>query len=125
MRKFKFLLALLLVASGSWAQTRQLTGNIKDSKSGNALPAVTVKVKGKSISAFTNSAGSFSLNVPAGALVLELSSVGYTSKSVPVEATETNILISLDQSLSQLSEVVVTALGISKDAKKLTYSVTT
>ncbi|HTI08571.1 MAG TPA: SusC/RagA family TonB-linked outer membrane protein [Puia sp.] len=125
MRKFKFLLALLLVASGSWAQTRQLTGNIKDSKSGNALPAVTVKVKGKNISAITNAGGSFSLNVPAGALVLELSSVGYSSKSVPVEATETNVLISLDQSSAQLSEVVVTALGISKEAKKLTYSVTT
>jgi len=123
MRKFKFLLALLLVASGSWAQTRQLTGNIKDSKSGNSLPSVTVRVKGKNISAVTNSGGGFSLNVPAGTQVLEFSSVGYTPKSVTVEASESNILISLDQSSSQLSEVVVTALGISKDVKKLGYSV--
>src|SRR5882757_5316346 len=123
MRKFKFLLALLLVASGSWAQTRQLTGNIKDSKSGNSLPSVTVRVKGKNISAVTNSGGGFSLNVPAGTQVLEFSSVGYAPKSVTVEANESNVLISLDQSSAQLSEVIVTALGISKDAKKVGYAV--
>jgi TonB-linked SusC/RagA family outer membrane protein len=123
MRKFRFLLALLLVASGSWAQSRQLTGNIKDSRSGASLPSVTVRVKGKNIAGVTNAGGSFSLTVPGGTQVLELSSVGYTSKTVTVEENESNVMLSLDASSAQLSEVVVTALGISKDAKKVGYAV--
>ncbi|HWK07322.1 MAG TPA: SusC/RagA family TonB-linked outer membrane protein [Puia sp.] len=123
MRKFKFLFALLLLASGSWAQTRQFTGSIKDSKSGSPIPSVTIRVKGKNITAVTNTGGAFSLTLPEGPQVLVLSSVGYTTKSVSVEATETNVMLSLDASSDQLGEVVVTALGISKDAKKVGYAV--
>ncbi|MDR3712442.1 MAG: SusC/RagA family TonB-linked outer membrane protein [Puia sp.] len=126
MRKFKFLLAfLLLVASGAWAQTRQLTGNIKDTKSGSSLASATIKVKGRNASAVTDANGGFSLPVPTGRVVLEISMIGYAPKSVTVDANETNVLIQLDQSTAQLSEVVVTALGINKEARKVGYSVQT
>src|SRR5882724_8599571 len=125
MRKFKFLLPLLLVATGTWAQTRQLTGNIKDSKSGSSLPSVTVKVKGKRISTSTDAGGSFTLNAPTGPVSLELSSIGYVTKTVDVGSTESTVSITLDQTAAQLGEVVVTALGISKESRKLGYAVST
>ncbi len=125
MRKFKFLLALLLVASGTWAQTRQLTGNVKDSKSGSALPSVTVKVKGKNMVASTDASGAFSLKVPSGTVTLDVSTVGYTSRSITVNAGESSVSIALEQAASELNEVVVTALGITKESRKVGYAITT
>ncbi|HMH24167.1 MAG TPA: SusC/RagA family TonB-linked outer membrane protein [Puia sp.] len=125
MRKFKFLLALLLMATGTWAQTRQLTGNVKDSKSGNALPSVTIKVKGQRMLTSTDAGGAFSLKAPTGNLTLEISSVGYLTQSVAVGASESSVNVNLESSSTQLGEVVVTALGISKEARKLGYAVST
>jgi TonB-linked SusC/RagA family outer membrane protein len=125
MRKLRFLTLLLLLSSVVMAQTRLISGTIKDSKTGSPLPSVTVKVKGKNISAITNSDGGFSLNVPTGSVTLEVSSVGYASTSVVAPTGAGAISIAMDVSTSDLGEVVVTALGISKEAKKLGYAVST
>ncbi len=125
MKKMTQLCMLLLLHVVVLAQTRQLTGNIKDSKSSQGLAGTTVKVKGKNIQTVSTNDGSFSLNVPAGAVDLELSFIGYTTKTERVEPNENNILILIDPSSSELGEVVVTALGISKEARKVGYAVTT
>ncbi len=125
MRTLRLLTMLLLLSSAVMAQTRLISGTIKDSKTGSPLPSVTVKVKGKSISAVTNADGGFSLNVPAGDVTLEVSSVGYAPKTIVAGAGSGNVAISLDVSSSDLGEVVVTALGISKESKKLGYAVST
>ncbi|MEP6748970.1 MAG: SusC/RagA family TonB-linked outer membrane protein [Bacteroidota bacterium] len=124
MRKLRFLALLLLLSSVVMAQTRLISGTIKDSKTGSPLPSVTVKVKGKNISALTNTDGGFSLNVPAGISSLEVSSVGYSAKTVSVDAGASTVEITMDASSAALSEVVVTALGISKQSRKLGYAVT-
>ncbi|MEP7371966.1 MAG: SusC/RagA family TonB-linked outer membrane protein [Chitinophagaceae bacterium] len=124
MRQLRLLTALLLFSSVVLAQTRQITGTIKDSKSAAALPFVTVKVKGKPIQTTSNADGVFSLSVPAGILTLELTSVGYEAKTVNVSGTDNNLSIDLAASATQLEEVFVTALGISKEAKKIGYAVT-
>ena len=125
MRSLRLLIVLLLLHSAAFAQTRQITGNLKDSKSGDAIPSATIKVKGKNIQTATGADGSFSLSVPTGRIQLEISSVGFTLKTVNVEGNETNLLLSLDQGDQELGEVVVTALGISKQARKVGYAVTT
>jgi len=122
MRTLRLLTLLLLLSSVAMAQTRLISGTIRDAKTGSPLPSVTVKVKGKSISAVTNADGGFSLTAPAGDVTLEVSSVGYAPKSIVAGAGSGTVSIMMEVSSSDLGEVVVTALGIQRKAKSLTYS---
>lgn len=125
MREFRLLVLMLLISSVLSAQTRQLSGLLKDSKTGSGIPAATLKVKGKNFSAVTDADGAFKMTVPEGAFQLEISSVGYTAKTVSVDANENGLMLSLDQGAGTMDEVVVTALGIVKEARKVGYAVTT
>src|ERR1700754_3285490 len=125
MFKFISLPLCLLVGLMATAQTRPLSGTLIEESTGNAIAGATVKVKGKPIATTSNGSGQFTLNVPTGSLVLEISSVGYNSKEVPVTDGTANISISLIQNTEELGEVVVTALGITKEARKIGYAVTT
>ena len=125
MRQLRLLTALLLFSSVALAQTRQLSGTVKDSKSATALPSVTIKVKGKSIQTTSNADGAFSFNVPTGDISLELTSVGYGAKTISVSGSDNNLTIDMDAAAAQLEEVFVTALGITKQARKIGYAVTT
>lgn len=100
--------------------TIQLKGTVKDSK-GEPLIGVNVKVKGAAVGAITDLDGNFTLQVKKGD-VLEVSYVGYTSKNVRV-ADGKSLSITLDEDAQVLNEVVVTALGIRKEAKSLSYNV--
>ncbi|MFT3935516.1 MAG: SusC/RagA family TonB-linked outer membrane protein [Chitinophagaceae bacterium] len=122
MRTLRLMALLLLLSSVAMAQTRVISGTIKDSKTGNPLPSVTVKVKGKSISTITSSDGGFSLNAPAGEVTLEVSSIGYTAKTIAAPAGSGSVSVSLEASTTDLGEVVVTALGVRKEKKALTYA---
>lgn len=123
----KIVIISLCLAAGfvSIAQTRQLTGQINDELNNKGIVAASVKVKGSTAGTSTNAEGLFSLMVPVGNIVLEISSTGYVSKEVEVPGDQNNVSIILSQSTQQLQEVVVTALGITKEQKKLGYAVTT
>lgn len=125
MKKLFSFIAVLLFTTAAMAQTRQITGTVKDSKSAAGLAAVTVKVKGKNIQTLTDGNGAFSLAVPTGNIQLEFTSVGYATQTVSVAASESSVTVIFSQSATDLSEVVVTALGITKQARKLGYAVTT
>lgn len=126
MKKFQFLLILLLFGSGAvFAQTRVLTGTVKDSTGNAPMADVTVKVRGKNIATITGNDGSFTLNVPTTSTVLEVSYVGYATQELPVASGENNLVILLGRSQASLNEVVVTALGISRQAKSLVYATQT
>ncbi|HEU4551681.1 MAG TPA: SusC/RagA family TonB-linked outer membrane protein [Chitinophaga sp.] len=124
MKQLCLLVIVLLLGSAASAQTRQLTGTVKDAKSGAPLPAVTVQIKGKNLATVTGSDGSFTLKAPVGAFTLQLSLVGYGTKTMEVSASETNLDLLMDETSSELGEVVVTALGISRESKKVGYAVT-
>lgn len=94
-------------------------GQVKDAK-GETLPGVSIKVKGTEIGASTDIEGRYSLSVPDNA-VLVFTYIGYITKEVPVN-NQGVINVSLDESSTSLSEVVVTALGIKREAKSLTYA---
>ncbi len=113
---------LLLVSQFMYAQTVSLTGRVVDGSSGEGLPGASIKVNGTTSGTATDANGNFSLSVASGAS-LNVSSIGYTSKTVTVR-NQTNLTISLDQDQSELSEVVVTAFGMSREKKALAYSVT-
>lgn len=99
---------------------RRVTGVVKDGK-GETLIGVAVTVKGTSNRAATNIDGEFELqNVPSDA-VLDFTYVGMKSQSVPL-AGKTAISVVMADDTKLLDEVVVTAMGIERKSKSLTYA---
>lgn len=102
------------------AQQRQLSGVVVDAD-GNGIPSATVTVVETKDATTTNEQGKFSIKAATGQH-LEISSVGYENKTFTV--TKSNDLrVSLQTSGKEMDEVVVTALGISREKKALGYSV--
>ncbi|MDN5284883.1 MAG: SusC/RagA family TonB-linked outer membrane protein [Mucilaginibacter sp.] len=99
----------------------QITGRVTDN--GGALPGATIRVKGTTIATSTNADGRYSINVPNENAVLIFSSVGYLAQEIEVGSRKT-VDVKLQEEASKLNEVVVTALGISRQRKALAYSVT-
>ncbi|WP_200975138.1 SusC/RagA family TonB-linked outer membrane protein [Echinicola sp. 20G] len=116
------LFALVLFSHALWAQTKTITGTVTDASDGSAIPGVNVFVKGTSSGTSTDLDGKYSLSVPEDAIVV-YSFIGYTIQEISV-AGKSTIDVALVQDSEELGEVVVTALGISKEKEKLGYSVT-
>jgi TonB-linked SusC/RagA family outer membrane protein len=89
---------------------------------GTGIPGVNIVVKGTQTGTITDAEGRYSLSVRDQSAVLVFSSIGFISQEVAVSGREA-IDIVLEPSLVELGEVVVTALGISKEKKSLAYSV--
>ena len=121
---FILLFLLLLQASQVFAQTRTLTGVVRDSAN-QPLVAATVSVKGGGASTTTAADGSFTLAVPAGNITLDVSYVGFSPVSVPVGPEQTDVSVVMQAGSNTISDVVVTALGITRETRKLGYAVTT
>ncbi|MEJ7682399.1 MAG: SusC/RagA family TonB-linked outer membrane protein [Segetibacter sp.] len=127
MRKLKkfFVVPLLLLGIIVNAQTRTVKGKVLSAQDNQPVSRASVLVKGKSSGTTTGNDGSFSLNVPAGNATLVISSVGFTQNEVAVANDETTVTVQLSPSSVQLNEVVVTALGVTKNKKTLNYSTQT
>lgn len=89
-------------------------------ENGEPVIGATVTVKGTNLVTVTDIDGRFELKVPNGS-ILSVSYLGYTTAEVP--ATGENLTISLKPDERQLAEVVVTALGIRRSEKALSYNV--
>ncbi len=122
-KHFRLLMVALLLHVVVIAQ-RQLNGIVRDASTSEGLPSATVKIQGRNILATTNAEGAFTLNAPQGAFALEVSFIGYGTKTVNVGANDNDLIIALNATEAELTQVVVTALGISKEARKLGYAVT-
>ena len=98
----------------------EITGTVKD-KNG-PLANVTVAEKASGNATTTNSSGKFILQVTSKTATLIFSMVGYKTKEVKLAgASEINIV--LDSNVEDLSGIVVTALGITRNKRTLGYSV--
>ncbi len=123
MRKL-FLLAALLTAGYSFVfAQRNIQGTVGSIKNGAPLAGVSVVVRGTDKATQTNADGNFSLtNVPANAKLV-FSFVGH--KTIELDLPAGNRLdVQMEEDTRELSEVVVTALGIRRDKKALGYAVT-
>ena len=112
---------LMLSGALAYSQNRVVTGTVTDDK-GDAVPGATVKVKGSRTGTAADANGNFSISVPAGA-TLVFSGVGYQLTESPISSNP--ITISLKPTNQNLTEVVVTGLGIKREKKALGYAVTT
>ncbi|WP_329904221.1 SusC/RagA family TonB-linked outer membrane protein [Porphyromonas pogonae] len=95
-------------------------GNVTDNK-GEALIGVSVAIKGTSSGATTDVDGNFTLQVTPGA-TLEITYVGYKPQTVNV-TNQTSLKIVMQEDATALDAVVVTALGIKRSQKALSYNV--
>jgi TonB-linked SusC/RagA family outer membrane protein len=129
MLKLKHILSVLFVLCSvlSMAQDRSVTGKVQSAKTGKPLSGASVLVKGTNRGTATDENGSFSISVPSGAQTLVVSSVESGTQEVKVAAGETMVSVSLAEGsgTGQLGEVVITALGISREKKTLVYATQT
>jgi len=102
-------------------QQTVVNGAVTD-QDGLPLPGATVVERGTSNGVSTDFDGNYSISLTTEDAVLEFSYVGYSTQEITVDGQEI-VNASLNESASELDEVVVTALGIKKDAKALGYSV--
>ena len=122
MKKLSLVLTMVLFCLGISMAQRTVTGTVTDD-SGEALIGASVLVKGSATGTVTDIDGSYSLDVPGGEQTLVFSYTGYATKDVVTSAS--NVLdVVLSEGL-ELTEVVVTGLGIKKEKKALGYGVST
>jgi TonB-linked SusC/RagA family outer membrane protein len=117
-----FLLCVLFAGvSALWAQNVQISGVVTDAADGQPLPGVSVVAKGAQVSALTGADGKYAISVPADA-TLVFSFIGLKTQELAV-AGRTTINVALEEDVQRLDDVVVTALGISREKKALGYAV--
>ncbi|MBN8837464.1 MAG: SusC/RagA family TonB-linked outer membrane protein [Sphingobacteriia bacterium] len=114
------LLCFFIALTHVIAQTRTITGKVIDEK-GNPIADASILVKGTTVGTFTSKEGTFSLKVSTTAKTLIVVATNFTTKEIAIDQ-KNDISVSLKSSSNNLDEVVVTALGISKDRKTLGYS---
>ncbi len=123
MKRFTVLLALFVfLGMALQAQGVQITGNVSSSEDGAPLPGVSVVVKGTTVGTVTDINGKYSISVPSNATTLVFSFVGMRTQEVPISG-KTQIDVTLATDALNIDEVVVTAIGVSRQQKALGYSV--
>ncbi|MEI9912763.1 MAG: TonB-dependent receptor plug domain-containing protein [Bacteroidota bacterium] len=115
---------LLLLTSNTilLAQGRRTITGVVNDNNGKPLPSATVSVKGTAQSVVTDESGRYSITVDNSNAVLVFSSVSFTSKEIAVGSSN-SLNAKLETAAGELSEVVVTALGIKREKKSLGYAV--
>lgn len=113
-------LSLILAGFQTMAQIT-VSGTVKGAK-GELIPGASVLVKGTQTGSTTNVEGQFRINVANTGAVIVVSSIGYVSTEVTV-GNRTILDIVLNEDTKALSEVVVTALGIKKDTRRIGVSI--
>lgn len=98
-----------------------ISGTVTDAQSGDPLPGVNVMVKGTTVGSSTDSEGNFELNAPSLQDTLIFSFIGYQTQEVPISG-QTSIDVQLMPQAIAGEELVVTAFGLERESRSLTYS---
>ncbi len=115
--------SLLFSLGSAWAQERVVSGKVASADDGSTLPGVNVVLKGTTNGTVTDAAGAYKLSVPSAGGTLIFSFIGMATQEVAVgDRSVVDITMGFDS--EQLSEVVVTALGIESERRTLGTSIT-
>lgn len=121
MKKILLFSLLFFVVQITFAQTKTITGTVKNKVDGIPIPGVTILIKGTKTSTVTDFDGKYSIKANTND-VLSFSYIGYETKDVKAENAETNV--SLSESVQTLNNVtVVGSMGIVRNKSSLGYSV--
>lgn len=119
------LLILLLLFAAGLANAQSVTGTVTAETDGSPIPGVSVVLKGTSTGTTTDANGAFTLDTsPSANPILVFSFIGFGTKEIDVSGM-TSVTVSLAEDVTELGEVVVTALGISREKKSLGFATTT
>lgn len=113
-KKCIMLLMLLLSFQCAFSQGKKITGTVTDEK-GMSMPGVSVKVKGTSVTAITNSKGNYTIALPANTSTLVFIYVGYGNQERN-PGTASTLDIQMTPSSSDLDDVIV--VGYASKSKK-------
>ncbi|MFT2011287.1 TonB-dependent receptor domain-containing protein [Pontibacter sp. 13R65] len=104
-----------------------ITGNVKDRRTGESLPGVSIAIKGTTTGTATAADGSFTLRFPQNKteVTLIVRFLGYTGQELPItqDATSKPLLIALEEDRLRLDEVVVTGQGMNISKRRLSTDV--
>ncbi len=117
-----FLAALSLLSVPSAFAQRLISGTIVSAEDSSPMPGVNIMVKGTSSGTNSDAQGNFTIEASDVNAILVFSFVGYNTQEVAV-GSRTTISVTLETDAKQLSEVVVTALGVSREKRALGYTV--
>lgn len=120
--KTLFGFSLILAFQSAAPQVLSVRGIVISKNSGQPLSSVTITDKQNGNSSITDANGNFKLNLP-GKSIIVFSYVGYQSTEMNITEDNTYIKVALEEDDDVLKEVVITALGISKEKKSLGYVV--
>ncbi len=119
-KKLLFFLVLIWGSYPVLAQDKTISGTVTDAADGSPLPGVNVLVQGTSNGTQTDFDGNYIIEASEGD-VLIFSFLGMSSQNVTVGSSNT-INVTMQEDASQLDEVVVTALGLERQSKSLSYA---
>ncbi|MBN2806462.1 MAG: SusC/RagA family TonB-linked outer membrane protein [Prolixibacteraceae bacterium] len=121
-RKLTTLLMLCLLLTGvSVAQQNIITGTVSSYMDGKSLPGVTISIDGTTQGTISDESGNYAIQVPGSEATLVFSFVGMETQKIPVNNQRT-IDVRMKESYVEINELVVTAMGIKREAKALGYA---
>ncbi len=118
-KRLTMFLAGLLICMSAAAQT-QVNGTVLSEEDGQPMIGAAVRIEGVKVGMLTDVNGRFSVTMPKGKTKLNISYVGYLPQTV---VAKDGMRVFLKQDAAALDEVVVTAMGISREKKALGYAV--
>ncbi len=120
MRRLTYFFLCLMISIGiATAQTMKITGSVTSAEDQQPVIGAAIVVKGTTIGTVSDFDGRFSLDVPTDAKTIFISYVGLKTKELPVSQIM-NVVLESDS--KALDEVVVTAMGLTREKKALGYS---
>ena len=105
-----------------FAQDRKVSGKVTSTEDGSSLPGVSVQLKGTTKGSTTDANGNYSIAIPSNGGSLVFSFVGTTNQEIAI-GSKSVVDVRLTNDTKQLTEVVVTAIGIQRDKKALGYAI--
>jgi TonB-linked SusC/RagA family outer membrane protein len=117
-----FTLFFALLLQFSFAQTAEVRGTIISSEDNQPIPGASVLVKGTTVGSVSDMDGNYTISVPSGGTALVFSFIGLASQEIEIGGRSI-INVTMIPELSSLNEVVVTALGVSREKASLGYAV--
>ncbi|HEY0529837.1 MAG TPA: TonB-dependent receptor plug domain-containing protein, partial [Gemmatimonadaceae bacterium] len=128
MKRIRFsvfsLLALALLSTSAFAQTRRVSGRVTAEGSGEPIAAATINVVGTALGTYTDDQGRFSVNVPEGPATLRVRRIGYGQKTIAVAAGATDAEVSLARDVLQLETQVVTGTATTVSSANAATAIT-
>jgi TonB-linked SusC/RagA family outer membrane protein len=115
-----FLMALVMLPV--MAQERQVTGTVYEPDGVTPVFGATVVLRGTTTGTSTDARGAYSIRVSGANPVLEVQFLGYIKQEIPV-GNQSVINVTLQEEAIEVSAVVVTALGLTREEKSLGYAV--